>query len=82
MAAFQRAMTKAMELAADRATVVAIIPKYTTIKPEAAASLAIGGFPTTLNATRLQRVADTMHEYGLLTETLNVQDLIAAPSGK
>jgi NitT/TauT family transport system substrate-binding protein len=78
VAAFQRAMAKAMALAADRANVVAIIPKYTTIKADAAASLAIGGFPTTLNATRLQRVADTMHEYGLLDETLNVQDLIYA----
>jgi NitT/TauT family transport system substrate-binding protein len=82
VAAFQRAMGKAMALAADRANVVAIIPKYTTIKADAAASLAIGGFPTTLNATRLQRVADTMHAYGLLDETLNVQDLIAAPPSK
>ncbi|MFJ2031354.1 ABC transporter substrate-binding protein [Streptosporangium sp. NPDC087985] len=77
-AAFQRAMAKAQALAADRANVVAAIPKYTKIPAEAAGSLAIGGFPTTLNATRLQRVADSMKEYGLLDAPLNVQDLIVA----
>ncbi|GAA4218298.1 NitT/TauT family transport system substrate-binding protein [Streptosporangium album] len=78
VAAFQRAMSKAQALAADRALVVAAIPKYTTIPAAVAGSLAIGGFPTTLNATRLQRVADSMKEYGLLDAPLNVQDLIVA----
>ncbi|MFI6508166.1 ABC transporter substrate-binding protein [Streptosporangium sp. NPDC050855] len=77
VAAFQQAMAEAKALAADRANVVAIIPKYTTITADAAAGLAIGGFPATLKATDLQRVADTMRESGLLGETLDVRDLIA-----
>ncbi|GGL31845.1 ABC transporter substrate-binding protein [Planomonospora parontospora] len=78
VAAFQRAMSKAQELAADRANVVAVIPKYTKIPAAAAGSLAIGAFPTTLDATRLQRVADSMHEYGLLDAPIKAQDLIFA----
>ncbi|MFF3443539.1 ABC transporter substrate-binding protein [Streptosporangium sp. NPDC002721] len=78
VAAFQQAMAEAKALAADRANVVAVLPKYTKITADAAADLAIGGFPTTLDATRLQRVTDTMRESGLLDETLDVRDLIVA----
>ncbi|GLW04947.1 sulfonate ABC transporter substrate-binding protein [Microtetraspora sp. NBRC 13810] len=78
IAAFQRAMAKAQALAADRAEVVKTIPTYTTIPADVAGSLNIGVFPTTLNATRLQRVADSMLEYGLLDSQLNVQDVIVA----
>lgn len=80
VAAFQRALAKAQALAADRNSVVAIIPEYTKIDPSAAASLAIGFFPTTLEATRLQRVADSMQEYGLLTQPLDVKSIVVAPS--
>ncbi|MFI0422066.1 ABC transporter substrate-binding protein [Spongiactinospora sp. 9N601] len=80
LAAFQRAMVKAQAAAADRAKVVEIIPTYTKIQPGVAGSLAIGGFPTSLNATRLQRVADSMREYGLLAEDLNVSDLLFSAS--
>ncbi|GAA3115215.1 ABC transporter substrate-binding protein [Planomonospora alba] len=76
VAAFQRAMSRAQALAADRANVVAAIPNYTKIPASAAGSLAIGVFPTTLDATRLQRVADSMREYGLLDTDLDVQNLI------
>lgn len=78
VAAFQRAMSKAQAAAADRGEVVEIIPQYTTIKPDVASSLSIGGFPTTLEASRLQRVADSMREHGLLEQPLQVQDLIVS----
>ncbi|MEU4405005.1 ABC transporter substrate-binding protein [Streptosporangium sp. NPDC023963] len=78
VAAFQRAMAEAKALAADRANVIAAIPKYTKITADTAADLAFGTFPTTLDATSLQRVTDAMRESGLLDETLNVQDLIVA----
>ncbi|MBB5138254.1 NitT/TauT family transport system substrate-binding protein [Thermocatellispora tengchongensis] len=80
VAAFQRALSKGQALAADRAQVVATIPTYTQIPAEVAAGLNIGTFPTTLNATRLQRVADAMREYGLLDAPLNVTDLIVSGS--
>lgn len=80
VAKFQRAIAKAQGLAADRNSVVAIIPKYTQIDQNAAASLAIGVFPTTLDASRLQRVADSMREYGLLTDALDVKSIVVAPS--
>ncbi|MBG0821345.1 ABC transporter substrate-binding protein [Planomonospora sp. ID91781] len=78
VAAFQRAMRKAQKLAADRANVVAAIPKYTKIPASAADGLAIGAFPTALDAARLQRVADSMHEYGLLDAPIKAQDLVFA----
>lgn len=76
IAAFQRAMAKAQDLAAVRSNVVEIIPTYTNIKPAVAGSINIVGYPTTVSASRLQRVADSMHEYGLLEAPLNVQDLV------
>ncbi|MDF5752691.1 ABC transporter substrate-binding protein [Spongiactinospora sp. TRM90649] len=81
LAAFQRAMAKAQALAADRAKVVSIIPTYTTIQSPIAGSLAIGSFPTSVSASRLQRVADLMREYGLLENALDVGGLIVPTSG-
>ncbi|SDG57621.1 NitT/TauT family transport system substrate-binding protein [Sinosporangium album] len=81
LAAFQRALAKGQQLAAnDRKEVEAIVPTYTSIKQETAAVITLGTFPTTLNETRLQRVADLMLEYGYLTGKLDVKTLLAGAS--
>ncbi|MFB9961589.1 ABC transporter substrate-binding protein [Sinosporangium siamense] len=78
LAAFQRALARGQEIAAkDRKEVEAIVPTYTSIKKETAAVITLGTFPTTLNETRLQRVADLMAEYGILTGKLDVTTLLA-----
>lgn len=80
VAAFQRAIVKAQRIAAeDRRAVVQILPKYTQIDAETAAVIALGTYPTTLNATRLQRVADLMLEHGYLREKFEVQPLLHTP---
>ncbi|MFC6085383.1 ABC transporter substrate-binding protein [Sphaerisporangium aureirubrum] len=77
VAAFQRAVLKAQQLAAaDRKEIEQILPSYTKISPQDASVIALGAFPTTLSATRIQRVADLMQEYGYLTEKLDVTPLL------
>jgi NitT/TauT family transport system substrate-binding protein len=82
VAAFQRAMAKAQQIAAtDRKAVEQILPAFTLIKPEVASIIALGTFPTTLNETRLQRVADVMQEFGYLKQKGNAKSLIAGQTG-
>lgn len=76
MAAFQRAMAKAQAAANDRSQVSRILPSYTKIKPELASIITVGEYPTSLNKTRLQRVADLMTTLGFLKSNYDVQPLM------
>ncbi|GAA3231653.1 ABC transporter substrate-binding protein [Actinocorallia longicatena] len=76
VAAFQRALAKGQAMAADKQVVQAVLPSYTKITTEVAATLSYGAFPTTLSATRLQRVADVMQQYGYLTTKIDVKSLL------
>ncbi|MFI9553543.1 ABC transporter substrate-binding protein [Nonomuraea endophytica] len=76
-AAFQRAVQKAQRLAAtDRSALAEVVPKYTQIPKEAVMTMAMGTFPTSLNATRIQRVADLMHEFGYLKSKIDVPTMV------
>ncbi|MGE5288796.1 MAG: ABC transporter substrate-binding protein [Micromonosporaceae bacterium] len=80
VAAFQRAMAKGQQIAAtDRKAVEQIVPTYTQIPPKVATVMTMGSFPTTLSATRLQRVADLMFQFGLLQRKLDVTPILVAP---
>jgi NitT/TauT family transport system substrate-binding protein len=83
LAAFQRAIIKAQGAAADPKAVQDILPKYARgINADVAASMKQTRFPTSLDPARLQRVADTMQRYGLLSKPVDVKPLIvAAPAG-
>jgi NitT/TauT family transport system substrate-binding protein len=83
VAAFQRAVGKAQQLAStDRKVVEAALPKYSKIDAATAAVITLGKYPTTLNEARLQRVADLMTELGYLKGHFDVKPLIAsAPAG-
>lgn len=76
VAAFQRAVSRAQAEMTDRAVVEQTLPTYTQINPETASLLNLGTWPTTLDATRLQRVADLMREFGVLTAPLDVEPMI------
>ncbi|MET8158077.1 ABC transporter substrate-binding protein [Sphaerisporangium sp. NPDC005289] len=77
MAAFQRAILKGQQVAAsDRKAVEAVLPDYTQIKPDVAAVMKLGVFPTSLNATRIQRVPDLMLEYGFLKGKMEAAPLL------
>jgi NitT/TauT family transport system substrate-binding protein len=77
-AAFKRAIVKAQQDLADRQVLVQTLPTYTQINAETAATLKPGVYPTSLDASRLQRVADAMEQYGYLDEPLDVKSLVGS----
>ncbi|NUW38107.1 ABC transporter substrate-binding protein [Nonomuraea sp. SMC257] len=82
MAAFQRAMAKAQNIAAtDRSAVTKILPTFTKIPAATAATINLGNYPTTLSAQRIQRVADLMVEYGFIKNKIDVAPMIVTAQG-
>ncbi|MBW4721149.1 ABC transporter substrate-binding protein [Saccharothrix obliqua] len=81
VAAFQRAMAKGQRDAADRPTVEPLLVEYANVDKETASLVHFGEFPTTLDATRLQRVATLMKTYGLLEKEFDVKPMLFGPSG-
>ncbi|GIH90213.1 ABC transporter substrate-binding protein [Planobispora siamensis] len=82
VAAFQRAIAKAQEIAAaDRKAVEEILPTYTKIDAATAAVITLGTFPTSLDETRLQRVADLMLEQGYLKSAISAKTILPGASG-
>ena len=73
IAAFQRAMAKAQKLAADRKELADVVPELAGIDRQTVSIMNIGTFPTTLDATRIQRVATLMSTYGVLPKPLDVK---------
>jgi len=77
-AAFQRALQKAQGMAADRKLVQDTLPTYAKgIDEKVASTMSYGSFPTTLSATRLQRVADVMLQFGYVDEKIDIKQYIA-----
>jgi NitT/TauT family transport system substrate-binding protein len=80
VAAFQRAMAKGQKDASDRATVEPLLQDYAKVDKETASLVHFGEFPTTLDATRLQRVATLMKTYGLLEKEMDVKPMLITAS--
>ncbi|MEU5696124.1 ABC transporter substrate-binding protein [Actinosynnema sp. NPDC020468] len=81
VAAFQRAMAKGQRDAADRPTVEPLLVEYAKVDKETASLVHFGEFPTSLDATRLQRVATLMRTYGLLDKDFDVKPMLVTGSG-
>ncbi|MEV0597574.1 ABC transporter substrate-binding protein [Nonomuraea cavernae] len=80
LAAFQRAIAKAQELASsDRKEIEAMLPTYTKIDAKTASVITLGTFPSALSENRVQKVADLMLEYKYLDSPVDVKSLIVAP---
>lgn len=77
VAAFQRAMIKAQGLVSDRSVIQQVLPGYTKITSAVAAKLNYGTYPASLDASRIQRVADVMLQFGYLPKRLEVKPLVA-----
>jgi NitT/TauT family transport system substrate-binding protein len=77
-AAFQRAIVKAQKDLADPQVIVQTLPTYTKIDAKTAAALKNGVYPTSLDTARLQKVADTMQQYGYLDKPLDVKSLVSS----
>lgn len=76
-AAFHRAIVRGERLAASRSQVEKILPDYTKMDRETVALVGIGRYPTSVDQTRLQRVADLMKEFGILKKRLDVGTMIS-----
>jgi NitT/TauT family transport system substrate-binding protein len=69
LAAFTRALEQGQEIAdSDRATAEAAIEKYLGLSPRTAAVMALPSYPLSVNPTQLQRVVNSMVEFGMLPE--------------
>ncbi len=69
VAAFLRALDEGQQLAdTDRSAVETAMEKYTGITPIIADTMAIDTYPLEMDVPQLQRVADSMFEFGLTSE--------------
>ncbi|GAA2140971.1 ABC transporter substrate-binding protein [Actinomadura napierensis] len=81
VAAFRQALVKGEGMAADRKLVEQIVPTYAKgIDAQVAASMSYGTYPTSLDATRLQRVPDVMQQFGYIAKKMDVKPLLLAPA--
>jgi NitT/TauT family transport system substrate-binding protein len=78
IAAFQRAVGRAQAEMADRAVVEQTLPSYTRIDLKTAARLNLGSWPERVDPAGLQRLADLMQEFGMLSTRFDVSPLFAA----
>ncbi len=78
VAAFARALEKGAADATNRKLVEQTIPTFTTIDKQTASLLDLPLYPTSLDAKRLQRVADLMQQFGLLQNHLDVSTMVVA----
>lgn len=75
--AFQRALEKGAAAAdANRKLVDQVLPTYTKVSAKTAAVLALPNYPSTLDSTQLQRLADLMYSGGLLKSKFQVASII------
>ncbi|MDF2711895.1 ABC transporter substrate-binding protein [Nonomuraea muscovyensis] len=81
VAAFQRALVKGAEQAiSNSAEVKTALGKYTKIDPATADLMVLGGYSTSVNETRLQRVADLMLEFGYIPQKFEVKQMMLTPA--
>jgi NitT/TauT family transport system substrate-binding protein len=78
VAAFQRALVTAHEKITNRSELAKAMPALTGVDPSLVPMLNMGNYPTSLDATRLQRVITLMKQFGVLapTDPLQAKDYI------
>jgi NitT/TauT family transport system substrate-binding protein len=82
VAAFLRALEKGQQLAdTDRSAVETAMEEYTGISPIIAATMAIDTYPLSMDVPQLQRVADSMFEFGLTTSRYQISNMIQPEPG-
>jgi NitT/TauT family transport system substrate-binding protein len=73
--AFARALEQAQAAAAERGAVQDILASYTAIDPPTASLITLGVYPTSLNADRVQLLADLMFQSGVISRPVTVQPM-------
>ncbi|WP_258345437.1 ABC transporter substrate-binding protein [Saccharopolyspora gregorii] len=77
--AFQRAVHKAQVTGQNRAEVTPLLPQFAKISPELAPIVELGKIPTSMDAARLQRVADLMQRFGQIDKHIDVAQMLVQP---
>ncbi|MEV4169581.1 ABC transporter substrate-binding protein [Nonomuraea sp. NPDC049709] len=81
-AAFHRALAKAQQVAgADRKAIDEVVPTYTQIPADVAATMKVGAFTMEADRASVQKLADLMHGYGYLKAKVDVGQLFASVGG-
>lgn len=83
VAAFQRALSAASEIARDDADrVVQVLPTYSTLDAQAARAVTQPEFVAELDRAELQRIVDLMVEYEFLPEPIDLDEVVVEqPAG-
>jgi len=82
VAAFLRALDEGQQLAdTDRSAVERAMEKYTGITPIIADTMAIDTYPLEMDVPQLQRVADSMFEFGLTAARYKITKMIQPEPG-
>ncbi len=77
-AAFTRALNHGQQVAdTSRPTVEQALQRYTGITRQVASVAVTGDFPTGVNQVAIQRVADIMHQFGMLSQPFSVAPMIS-----
>ncbi|HET6290382.1 MAG TPA: ABC transporter substrate-binding protein [Amycolatopsis sp.] len=79
LAVFRKVLGEAQVRAADPAVVRDALPTFSDIDRTTASLISLGTYPVSLNGIRLQRVADLMHNSGMIGARLDVQALVPRP---
>ncbi|WP_207899302.1 ABC transporter substrate-binding protein [Amycolatopsis pittospori] len=79
LAAFRKVLSEAQVRAADSAIVRDALPTFSDIDRTTASLISLGSYPASVNGIRLQRVADLMHNSGMIGARLDVQALVPRP---
>jgi NitT/TauT family transport system substrate-binding protein len=80
--AFRRAIIKGQQDCSNRADLEERVTSYAKVDKQTASLINVGTWPTTLEPIRLQRVADLMKTYNILTAPLDVKAMIFDPAAK
>jgi NitT/TauT family transport system substrate-binding protein len=82
VAAFLRALGEGQQVAdTDRSAVEAAMEKFTGIGPIVADTMAIDSYPLEMDVPQLQRVADSMYEFGLTGTRYQISKMIQPEPG-
>jgi NitT/TauT family transport system substrate-binding protein len=77
VAAFQRAMRKATDDAADRSKIEPLMVEFAKVDPDTASLTTLLTFQSTLDPRRLQRVPDLLQQFGTIPQHIDVTPMIA-----
>ncbi|WP_020671057.1 ABC transporter substrate-binding protein [Amycolatopsis nigrescens] len=80
VAAFQRAMQKATDEAADRSKIEPLLVEFAKVDHGTAQLTNLLTFQSTLDPSRLQRVPDVLLEFGTINKQLDAASMIAKPA--